>query len=91
MITASTTLRELARQPKRVVESVKRTKQPKVIVRKSEPQAVIISLEDYSRLERSKSKQTSLKLLKLALSQREELKDLPADLRQKADQILYSR
>lgn len=55
------------------------------------PQAAIVSLEDLERLQQAKASRASLDMLKLALDSREELKSLPADLRKRANQILYSK
>jgi prevent-host-death family protein len=52
-------IRDLSRTPKKVIEEIKKTKQPKQIVSQKKPQAVIVSLEDYERLEELKSKQRS--------------------------------
>ena len=59
-------IRDLSRMPKKVIEEVKKTKQPKQIVSQKKAQAVIISLEDYQELEDLKAeqkRQASLKVL----------------------------
>lgn len=86
-----TTLRDLARQPKKVIDEVKKSKQAKVVISKKEPQAVIVSLEDYQKLETAKTRQATLRMLQLALDHKKEFQNLPADLRKKANQILYIR
>lgn len=43
--------------PKKVVDEVKKTRQPKQIVSQKKPQAVIVSLEDYQKLEQLKAEQ----------------------------------
>ncbi|MDO8498656.1 MAG: type II toxin-antitoxin system prevent-host-death family antitoxin [bacterium] len=91
MLLTSTSLRDLARRPKEIIAEVKKSKKAKVVMSKSGPQAVIVSLEDYQQLERAKAKQGSLEILKLALSNKRNLKSLPADLRQRANEILYSK
>lgn len=40
-------IREIARSPKKVLEEIKKSKQPKLIVSQKKPQAVIMSLEEY--------------------------------------------
>lgn len=50
-------IRDLSRRPKKVVEEVKKTSQPKQILSQKKPQAVIISLEDYQKLESLKMEQ----------------------------------
>ncbi len=63
-------IRDLARTPKKVVEDVKKTKQPRQIVSQKKPQAVIISLEDYDKLkvlnDQEKQQQSIQILLDLA-------------------------
>lgn len=84
-------IRDLARSPKKVLEEIKKSKQPKLIVSQKKPQAVIVSLEEYEELTQAKAKQAALGMLKLAVDHREELKGLPADLRQRATEILYTK
>lgn len=50
-------MRDLSRMPKKVVDEVKKTRQPKQIVSQKKPQAVIVSLEDYQKLEQLKAEQ----------------------------------
>lgn len=50
-------IRDLSRTPKKVVDEIKKTKQPKQIVSHKQPQAVIVSLEDYKKLEQLKAQQ----------------------------------
>ena len=73
------------------MEEVKTKKKVVVLTTNNKPQAAIVSLEDLERLQQTKSMQASLDLLKLATESKEELKSLPADLRQKADEILYNK
>lgn len=82
-------IRDLSRTPKRVVEEVKKTKQPKQIVSQKKPQAVIVSLEDYQKLEDLKHKQSVQGLFKLAeLAEKLQVKG-PADLSEKMDEYLW--
>lgn len=91
MLINYTSLRDLARKPKEVINEVKKSKKAKIIVSKQEPQAVIVSLEDYHELEQIKAKKANLNMLQLALNNKDELKNLPVDLREKAGEILYGR
>lgn len=50
-------IRDLTRTPKKVIDTVKKTKQPSQIVSQKEPQAVIISLEDYVEFKQFKEEQ----------------------------------
>lgn len=83
--------RSLQKSYKSIIEGVKTKKNAVVLTTNSKPQAAIVSLEDLERLQQSKAMQASLNMLKLAIKNREELKGLPADLRKKADEILYSK
>lgn len=91
MFITCTNLRDLARRPKQIIDEVKKSKKAKMVMSKKEPQAVIVSLEDYKKLEQVKAQQAALNMLKLALDNKEELKSLPADLRERADEILYTK
>lgn len=84
-------MRDIARSSKKVFEEIKKSKEPALVVSRNEPQAVIVSLEEYEELKQAKAEQASLRILKLALDHREELKSLPTDLRQRANEILYAK
>ena len=60
-----------------------------VLTTNNQPQAAIVSLEDLEKLQQIKATQAALDMLKLATESREQLKNLPVDLRQQADEILY--
>lgn len=83
--------RNLQKSYKAIIEGVKTNKKAVVLITNKEPQAAIVSLEDLEKIQQTKNIQASLDMLKLAIESREELKNLPADLRQKADEILYSK
>ncbi|MEK7617333.1 MAG: type II toxin-antitoxin system Phd/YefM family antitoxin [Patescibacteria group bacterium] len=83
--------RKLQKSYKSVIEEVKAKKQPVILTTNNKPQAAIVSLEDLERIQQTKAKQGSIKMLKFALENREKLKSLPADLRLRADEILYSK
>lgn len=83
--------RNLQKSYKSIIEGVKTKKSAVVLTTNNQPQAAIVSLEDLAKLQQTKAIQASLDMLKLALESKKELKDLPADLRQRADEILYSK
>lgn len=83
--------RNLQKSYKSIIESVKTKKQPVVLTTKNKPQAAIVSLDDLERIQQAKSAQASLDMLKLAIESRKEFNKLPADLRLKADEILYKK
>lgn len=81
--------RNLQKSYKSIIEQVKAKKRAVVLTTNKKPQAAIISLEDLDRLQQAKAIQASLDMLKLANESRKELKSLPADLRERANKILY--
>lgn len=83
--------RNLQKSYKSIIEGVKTKKNAVVLTTNKKPQAAIVSLEDLDRIQQVKAVQASLDMLKLATESREEFKSLPADLRQRADEILYSK
>ena len=83
--------RNLQKSYKSIIEAVKNKKRAVVLTTNKKPQAAIISLEDLEKLHQTKATQASIKMLKFALENREKLKGLPADLRLRADEILYSK
>lgn len=83
--------RNLQKSYKTIIEGVKTKKRVVILTTNNEPQAAIVSLEDLEKLQQAKSIQASLEMLKLAVESKEELKNLPPDLRQRADEILYSK
>lgn len=83
--------RSLQKSYKSIIEDVKTKNQAVILTTNNKPQAAIVSLKDLEKLQQAKAVQASLDMLKLALKSREELKTLPADLREHADEILYSK
>lgn len=81
--------RKLQKSYKSVIEEVKTKKRAVVLTTGGEPQAAIVSLEDLEQLKQTKARQAALEMLKLATESRKELKDLPADLRERTNKILY--
>lgn len=82
--------RTLQKAYKSIIEDVKAKKHAVVLTTNDQPQAAIVSLEDLEELKKAKASQANLSLLKLAVDSRKELKVLPADLRKRANEILYS-
>lgn len=83
--------RDLQKSYKSIIEKVKAKKQPVILTTNKKPQAAIVSLEDLERIERDKNLEFSVDLLKFAREHKDELKGLPADLRERADKILYAK
>jgi len=83
--------RNLQKSYKSIIEGVKTKKKPVVLTTNNQPQVAIVSLEDLEKVQLAKTALGSLKMLKFAVEHKEELKGLPADLRQRADEILYSK
>ncbi len=83
--------RNLQKSYKSIIENVRLKKRAVVLTTNNQPQAAIVSLEDLEELKKSKATAANLELLKLATDERAELKSLPADLRDRANKILYTR
>ena len=83
--------RNLQKSYKSIIENVKAKKRPVILTTHNKPQAALVSLEDLEELKHAKSKQTALEMLKLAIDNVAELRSLPANLRSRANDILYTR
>lgn len=83
--------RNLQKSYKSIIEEVRLKKRAVVLTTNNKPQAAIVSLEDLERIQQAKAVQASLDMLKLATESREELKSLPSDLRERANEILYTK
>lgn len=83
--------RNLQKSYKTIIDGVRIKKQAVVLTTKNQPQAAIISLEDFEKLKVFKNTQAALDMLKLVKKSREELKSLPSDLRERANDILYGK
>lgn len=81
--------RSLQKSYKAIIEEVRTKKRAVVLTTNNKPQAAIVSLEDLDRLQQAKAMQASLDMLKLANESRKELKNLPSNLRERANEILY--
>jgi PHD/YefM family antitoxin component YafN of YafNO toxin-antitoxin module len=85
------TTRDMLRNYRDVIEKVKRTKQPAVVVSDKKPQVAIVSLEDLRKLEMLGEQASAKRLLEMAKRVRVLLKDehLPADLSARHDDYLW--
>lgn len=83
--------RNLQKSYKSIIEDVKTKKGAVVLTTNNKPQAALISLDDLEELKRARSKNAALEMLKLAINNKEELKSLPANLRKKANAIIYTQ
>ena len=81
--------RNLQKSYKSIIEGVKTKKRAVVLTTNKKPQAAIVSLEDLEKIQQAKALQASLNMLKLATESKKELKNLPSDLRERANEILY--
>jgi prevent-host-death family protein len=83
--------RDLQKSYKAIIETVRTNKKPVVLTTNKKPQAAIVSLEDLALLQARKAHQASLRMLELVVENIEELKSLPHDLRERTNEILYSK
>jgi prevent-host-death family protein len=91
MNTFAVSARDIQRNYKDVVERVRQTRQPAILMSQKEPQAAIVNLEDLEELKEVRRKNSAKALLELAQEVRELLKDeqLPSDLSQRHDYYLW--
>lgn len=82
--------RKLQKSYKSIIEEVKTKKRAVILTTNHKPQAAIVNLEDLEQLRQAKAKQAALDMLQLAADNKKVLKSLPADLRKRANRILYS-
>lgn len=83
--------RNLQKSYKSIIQGVRTKKHPVVLTTNKQPQAAIVSLEDLEKLQEAKNTQAALDMLKLAIDNKQELKSLPSDLRERANEILYTK
>lgn len=83
--------RNLQKSYKSIIQDVKTKKRAVVLTTNNKPQAALVSLEDLEELKLAKARQAGLAMLRLADDNLEELKNLPSDLRDKANGIIYSK
>jgi prevent-host-death family protein len=83
--------RDIQRNYKAVVDRVKHTKQPAILMSQKEPQAVIVSVEDFEKLQEMRKRNSARAALSFAKEVRALLKDenLPADLSTRHDYYLW--
>ena len=62
-----------------------------ILTTNDQPQAAIVSIEDLEELKKARALRANLDMLKLATESKEELRSLPADLRDQVSKILYSK
>lgn len=92
MINTSTIpARNLQKFYKSIIEGVKTKKNAVILTTNNKPQAAIVSLEDLERLQQVKAQQGISEMLKFVEEHKAELKRLPANLREIADDILYGK
>lgn len=82
--------RNLQKSYKSIIEDVKTKKHAVILTTNNKPQAAIVNLEDLEKIQQIKATAASLDMLKLAIENREELKSLPTNLRERANEILYT-
>lgn len=89
--TSSIPARDLQKSYKSIINAVKSKKSAVILTTNDQPQAALISLEDLDELKKLKAKQANLQLLKLAFENKDEMKSLPSNLRDNANDILYKK
>jgi prevent-host-death family protein len=82
MNTTTVTVRELQRNQKDVIERVKKTKQPAVVVNQDEPQVILMPLDAAREFERLQRKEALERLLAFSEEMAVKYKDkpIPTDL-----------
>ena len=83
--------RNLQKYYKSIIETVKTKKRAVVLTTNNKPQAALVSLEDLEKLQQAKAQQGAAEMLEFVEEHEEELKGLPANLREIADDILYGK
>lgn len=83
--------RNLQKSYKSIIAEVKTKKRAVVLTTNNEPQAAIVTLEDLEKIQQTKAQQGTSEMLKFVEDHKAELKQLPADLREIADDILYGK
>ena len=91
MLNTSIPARNLQKSYKSIIEDVKTKKRAVVLTTNNIPQAALVSLEDLEELKAVKIRRAALEMIKLATDNKDELKSLSADLRDKANEILYTK
>lgn len=81
--------RNLQKSYKSIISDVKNNKSTVILTTNNKPLAALISLDELEELNKFKAKQANLRFLQLAIKHKDEMKDLPPDLREKANDVLY--
>lgn len=83
--------RNLQKSYKSIIEAVKTKKRAIVLTTNNKPQVAIVTLEDLEKIQQTKTAQGASEMLKFVEEHKEDLKQLPANLREIADDILYGK
>ena len=91
MNTFSVSSSDIQKRYKEIVERVRETRQPALLMNNKEPQAAIVSLEDLTELQEVRRRNSAKNLLTWAAEVQELLKDeqLPSDLSSRHDYYLW--
>ncbi len=82
--------RDILRNYKQVFDTVKKTKQPVVVISQKEPQVAIVPIEDLEKLRQLKNKQSTKALLDMA-GIIPKGSGLPADLSQRHNEYAWDQ
>lgn len=83
--------RNLQKSYKSIIQDVKTKKHVVVLTTNKKAQAAVVSLEDLEKIQQTKAQQGTNEILKFVEEHKAELKQLPANLRETADDILYGK
>lgn len=81
--------RNLQKSYKSIIEDVKKKNSAVILTTNDKPQAAIVSMEDLKSLQQVKADQGIEEILKFVEENKSELKTLPSNLREIADDLLY--
>lgn len=82
MITSTVTAREMLRNHKEIIERVRKTKQPAIVVNQKKPQVAIVSIDDLEELRRLRLIKAieGFQTLAAEIAQQHKDNPLPSDL-----------
>ena len=83
--------RSLQKSYKSIIDMVRTGNQVMILTTNNKPQAAIVSLKDLEKIQKVTSQQGTAEMLKFIKEHEAELKNLPANLREIADDILYGK
>lgn len=86
-----TTVREVQRNPKKISQKVNEADFSYVVMSNNKPQFVIVSLKNFSKLQKPKKQSEAAPLLDLLTWAEQADLDLPADLSQKHNRYLWEQ